>query len=89
MRRITFAVALLLATAPVARAETPVPAVQPDLQVVQVAAPTVRQDAVEPTIAKARNEATTKATAQMGMSRNFWVLLVAVGAGALVLLALA
>lgn len=88
MRRTTFAVALLLATAPMARAETPVPAVQPDLQVVHVAAPTVRQDAVEPTIAKARNEAATKTTAQMGMSRNFWVLLVAVGAAALVLLAI-
>ncbi len=88
MRRITFAVALLLATAPMARAETPVPTVQPDLQVVQVAAPTVRQDAVEPTIAKAQNEA-TKTTAQLGMGRNFWVLLVAVGAAALVLLALA
>ncbi len=61
MRRSALAVALLLATAPVARATEVTPATGPELRVVEVAAPSIRKDVV---VAPARAEArSTKAAA--------------------------
>ena len=79
MRRTTFAIALLLATAPVARAETPVPTVQPDLQVVQTAAPSVRQDPVKSAVVETR-KATTLATQRMNTTTIVILVLAAIGA---------
>ncbi len=80
MRRTTFAVALLLATAPVARAETPVPAVQPNLQVVEVAAPTVRQDAVVQTAVAENRKAMARTTQRMNTTTIVILVLAVIGA---------
>lgn len=79
MRRTAFVIALLLAVAPVARAENPAAELKPNLQVVEATAPTVRQDAAEPVISERRTEAPSRATAQY-MTRSTWLLI-----GALVL----
>jgi hypothetical protein len=68
-----------------ARAETPVPAVQPDLQVVEVAAPMVRQEAVPvaavpvAAVAEARN-ATTRTAQQMNTTTIVILVLAVIGA---------
>jgi hypothetical protein len=85
MRRTALAIALLLASAPVARAETPVPTVQPDLQVVQTVAPTVRQEAVSVAAAAETRKATT-ATVQRRMSTTTIVILALAVIGALVVI---
>lgn len=74
MRRTAFVIALLLAAAPAARAENPAAELKPNLQVVEVAAPTVRQDAVEPVTSERRTEATSKARAQY-MTQTTWLLI--------------
>lgn len=80
MRRTTFAVALLLAAAPAARAETPVPAVQPDLQVVEGAAPTIRQDAVVRQAVVETRKATTRTAQQMNTTTLVIIVLAVIGA---------
>ncbi len=80
MRPATFAVALLLATAPMARAETPVPAVQPDLQVVEVAAPMVRQEAVPVAAVAEARKATTRTAQQMNTTTIVILVLAVIGA---------
>ena len=87
MRRTALAVALLLATAPVARAEGPATDVKPDLRAVEVAAPSVREDVV---VAPARVDArsTTAATVQeRRMSTTTWVILGLAAVGAIAILA--
>lgn len=84
MRRSAFAVALLLATAPIASATGIVPEVRPEMRVVEVAAPTIRQDAVVKS-AVVENRKATKATTQR-MNTTTLVILVLAVIGALVVL---
>lgn len=84
MRRSAFAVALLLATAPIASATEIVPEVRPEMRVVEVAAPTIRQDAVVKS-AVVENRKATKATTQR-MNTTTLVILVLAVIGALVVL---
>ncbi len=83
MRRTTFAVALLLATAPLAHATEIAPDVKPQLRAVEVAAPSIRTDVV---VAAARAEApnTRAATVQqMSLGTILIVALVVIGVLAL------
>ena len=84
MRRSALAVALLLATAPVAHATEVTPEVKPELRAVEVATPSIRQDVmVAPARAEARN---SRAAAVQGrMSTTTIVILVLAVIGALVL----
>jgi hypothetical protein len=83
MRRTTLAVALLLATAPLAQATEVTPDVKPQLRAVEVAAPSIRTDLV---VAPARAEApSTKAATvqQMSLGTILIVALVVIGVLAL------
>lgn len=87
MRRSALAVALLLATAPLASANEVVPEVKPDLRAVDVAAPSVREGAVV-IPARAEHRTTTSRTAQTeGMSTTTLVILGLALVGAIVILA--
>ncbi|CAN5705786.1 hypothetical protein BH23GEM5_BH23GEM5_13450 [soil metagenome] len=83
MRRTTLAVALLLATAPLAQATEITPDVKPQLRAVEVAAPSIRTDVV---VARARAEApnTRAATVQqMSLGTILIIALVVIGVLAL------
>lgn len=83
MRRTALALALLLATAPVAHATEGTPDVKPELRAVEVAAPNIRTDAV---VAPARTEARSgKAAAvqQLNVTTIVIIALVVVGVLAL------
>lgn len=83
MRRTMLAVALLLATAPLAQATEITPNVKPQLRAVEVAAPSVRTDVI---VAPARAEAPkTKAATvqQMSLGTILIVALVVIGVLAL------
>ena len=87
MRRSAFAVALLLATAPVASATEIAPDVKPDLRAAEVSAPSIREGIV---VAPARSEArsTTAVAVQEGrMSTTTWVILGLAAVGAIAILA--
>ena len=87
MRRSALAVALLLASAPVAGATEITPDVRPALRAVEVAAPSIRKDVtVAPT--RAVTNAKTKRAAQFeGMSTTTVVILVLAIVGAIAVLA--
>ncbi len=69
--------ALLLVAAPAARAEE---APRPNLQVVEVAAPTVRQDAVVQTAVAENRKATTRTTQRMNTTTIVILVLAVIGA---------
>jgi hypothetical protein len=83
MRRTTLAVALLLATAPLAQATEITPDVKPQLRAVEAAAPSIRTDVVvAPARAKALN--TRAATVQqMSLGTILIIALVVIGVVAL------
>ena len=81
MRRTALAVALLLATAPVARAEGPATDVKPDLRVVETTAPAVRQEAVKPIRVETEAPAKKTAATVQSLDRNFIYLVAAIAAG--------
>ncbi len=88
MRRTAMAIAVLLATAPVAGATEITPEIKPEVRAVEVAAPTIRQNlVVAPAQAEVRSaKATTRATQ---MDRHTWTIVIialAVAAAALFLL---
>lgn len=84
MRRSVLAVALLLATAPIAGATEITPETKPEMRVVEVAAPSIREDvAVAPERAEAR---TTKSAAVQQMNTTTLVILVLAVIGALVVI---
>lgn len=84
MRRTAMAIALLLATAPVAGATEITREVKPEVRAVEVAAPSIRQNpVVAPAQAEARDTKTTRATQ---MDRHTWTIVIialAVAAAAL------
>ena len=87
MRHSAFAVALLLAAAPVASATEVTPDVRPDVRAAAVSAPSIREGVV---VVPARSEgrSTPAATAPEGrMSTTTWVLLGLAAVGAIALLA--
>ncbi len=87
MRRTVMAIAVLLATAPVASATEITPEIKPEVRAVEVSAPTIRQNlAVMPAHAEARSVKTTRATQ---MDRHTWTIVIialAVAAAALLFL---
>lgn len=84
MRHSVLAVALLLATAPIAGATEITPETKPEMRVVEVAAPSVRTNvAVAPAHAEAR---TTKPAAAQQMNTTTLVILVLAVIGALVII---
>jgi hypothetical protein len=85
MRRSVLAVAILLATAPVASATEAMPDVKPDLRAVEVAAPSVRTVVV---VAPARAEVrTTETRTLVQRSTTTTVILVLAVIGAIAILA--
>lgn len=84
MRRSAFAVALLLATAPIASATEVPREVKPEMRAVEVAAPSIRQDVkVAPARGEVRN--TRAATVQqMSLGNIVIIALVVIGILALV-----
>ena len=87
MRRSALAVALLLATAPVAGATEISPEVKPELRAVEVATPTIRKQL---NVAPARAEEVRKvrtSAVQEGMSTTTIVILVLAAIGAIAVLA--
>lgn len=83
MRRSTLAVALLLATAPLAHATEVTPDVKPELRAVEVSAPSIRTDIV---VAPARAEARSAKAAtvqQMSLTTILIIALVVIGVLAL------
>lgn len=84
MRRTATALALLLATAPVAGATEITPEAKPNLQVVEAAAPAIRESVVvAPAHAEARSAETARARQ---MDRESWTIVLV--AAAVIVLAL-
>ena len=79
MRRTAFAIALLLATAPLASATEIVPEVKPEMRAVEVAAPTIRQDAVVKANVVETRKATTATVQRMNTTTIVILVLAAIG----------
>lgn len=85
MRRSVLAVALLLATAPIAGATEIPPTAKPELRAVEVAAPAIRKDlAVAPARAEAERGVAAKREIRIDTTTLVLVVLAAIGVIAIV-----